>query len=118
MASEKRAFTGALLGGSLGTAQAFRPNPAIQGVDSTRLKLNQLLNQSGRQGRIAGNAMGILGLLFSTSESGLGYLSDGRAPDWLNTLGAGDAANFHGPETDRKRGGSRRSTTSHKLHHF
>ncbi len=80
---------GALLGGGLGAFQAMQPNPALQGVGSTRLKLNQFLNQSGRQGRVAGNALGILGLFFSTSESGLGYLSDGRTPEWLNTLGAG-----------------------------
>ena len=67
----------------------MQPNPALQGVGSTRLKVNQFLNQSGRQGRVAGNALGILGLFFSTSESGLGYLSDGQTPDWLNTLGAG-----------------------------
>ena len=70
----------------------MQPNPALQGAGSTRLKLNQFLNQSGRQGRVAGNALGILGLFFSTSESGLGYLSDGRTPEWLNTLGAGESA--------------------------
>lgn len=78
------------MGGSLGAAQVMRPNQAIQGVESTRLKLNQFLNQSGRQGRVAGNALGILGLFFSTSESGLGYIFDGQTPGWANTLGAGN----------------------------
>lgn len=80
---------GALLGGGVGAFQAMKPNPALQGVGTTRLKVNQFLNQTGKQGRVAGNALGILGLFFSCSESGLGYLSDGQTPDWLNTLGAG-----------------------------
>ena len=46
---------------------------------------------SGRSGRSAGNALGILGLFFSSAESGLGYLADGRVPDAANSLGAGDA---------------------------
>ena len=58
-------------------------------VDSARLRLNRLLNVAGRSGRSAGNALGILGLFFSSSESGISYLSDGRLPDAANSLAAG-----------------------------
>ena len=87
--AENRFSVGAVIGGGRGAVEAFRSNPALPAADSARLKVNRLLNVSGRTGRTAGNALGILGLFFSTSESGLGYLSDGRTPDWLNTLGAG-----------------------------
>lgn len=82
-------LTGAVLGGGRGALEAVKGSPALPAADSTRLRVNRLLNVSGRTGRTAGNALGILGLFFSTSESGLGYLSDGYAPDWLNTVGAG-----------------------------
>jgi import inner membrane translocase subunit TIM23 len=82
-------LSGAVLGGGWGATRALRPNPALQGVGSSRLKVNQFLNLSGKSGRVAGNALGVLGLFFSGSESGLGYLSDGVIPDWANTLGAG-----------------------------
>lgn len=81
-------MAGAVIGGGRGALEALRRNPAIP-TDTNRLRINRLLNVSGRSGRTAGNALGILGLFFSTSESGLGYLTDGEAPDWLNTLGAG-----------------------------
>ena len=68
---------------------AFRKPP--DGVDSARLRLNRLLNMSGRAGRTSGNALGALGLFFSSFESGLGYLSDGRTPDAVNSIGAGMA---------------------------
>ena len=44
---------------------------------------------SGRAGRTSGNALGALGLFFSSFESGLGYVSDGRTPDAVNSVGAG-----------------------------
>lgn len=80
--------TGATLGGGQGLATAVRTRPDI-GVDSTRLRLNRMLNLSGKTGRSAGNALGCLGLFYAASESGLDYVNDGRLPDLLNSLGAG-----------------------------
>lgn len=45
---------------------------------------------SGRTGRSAGNALGVLGLFFSSFESGLGYLADGRTSDAVNSVAAGN----------------------------
>jgi len=81
---------GALLGGGQGAAVALRSRPEwTGGPDTSRLRLNRLLNQSGKTGRAAGNALGVLGLFFASFESGFGYLNDARLPDWSNTVGAG-----------------------------
>ena len=81
---------GALLGGGQGAAVALRSRPEwTGGSDTSRLRLNRLLNQSGKTGRAAGNALGVLGLFFASFESGFGYLNDARLPDWSNTVGAG-----------------------------
>ena len=79
---------GALLGGSQGVIAAARVQPEI-GPDTARLKVNRLLNMSGTRGRGAGNALGVLGLLFAGMESGLGYLNDGAIPDSAATVVSG-----------------------------
>ena len=79
---------GALLGGGRGALQAL-PRPADVPTDSARLRVNRLLNMSGRSGRSMGNSLGALGLFFSSFESSLSYFSDGRTPDELNTVAAG-----------------------------
>jgi hypothetical protein len=128
-------LAGALLGGGRGAAQALSAPVALAGVEATqRLRLNQLLNSSGKMGRSAGgphlrgrpgnappspampwsaagrtgssrsahpaprswpcpagNALGVLGLLFASFESFAGYLSNGQLPDEANTLAAGAA---------------------------
>lgn len=84
---------GALLGGSQGLVAAARVRPEI-GPDTARLRVNRLLNMTGTRGRTAGNALGVLGLLFAGIESGLGYLNDGSVPDSAATVSAGDNCSF------------------------
>ena len=81
-------IAGALLGGSQGLIAATKVRPEI-GPDTARLKVNRLLNMTGTRGRTAGNALGVLGLLFAGMESGLGYLNDGTVPDAAATVAAG-----------------------------
>lgn len=76
------------MGGSQGVVAAARVRPEI-GPDTARLKVNRLLNMSGTRGRGAGNALGVLGLLFAGMESGLGYLNDGAIPDSAATVTSG-----------------------------
>lgn len=72
-------LAGALLGGGRGAAQALSAPVALAGVETTqRLRINQLLNTSGKMGRSAGNALGVLGLLFASFESFAGYMSNGQ----------------------------------------
>ena len=59
------------------------------GMPSQRLRINQLLNTSGKMGRSAGNSLGVVGLMFSSSESFLRAMNDGVLPDETATLGAG-----------------------------
>jgi import inner membrane translocase subunit TIM23 len=48
-------LSGAILGGARGAAQALSAPVALAGVEtSQRLRLNQLLNTSGKMGRTAG----------------------------------------------------------------
>ena len=76
------------MGGGRGALQAL-PRPPDAPVDSARLRLNRLLNMSGRAGRSSGNALGALGLFFSVFESSLGYWADDRVPEEANTIVAG-----------------------------
>lgn len=83
---------GAIGGGGIGAYRAL--NQPIElatatGIPSQRIRLNQLLNTSGKLGRSAGNSLGVLGLLFSSSESFLRYVNDGMVPEDLATVGAG-----------------------------
>ena len=66
----------------------MRTKPEL-GIDTTRLRVNRVLNLSGKTGRVAGNALGCLGLFYASTESGLDYLNDGRMPDLCASLGAG-----------------------------
>lgn len=83
-------LAGALLGGGKGAVQAITAPVALAGVESSqRLRINQLLNTSGKMGRGAGNSLGVLGLLFASFESFSGYMTNGQLPDEANTLIAG-----------------------------
>jgi len=83
---------GASLGGGLGAYQAISSPVTLAtatGMPSQRIRLNQLLNTSGKLGRSAGNALGVLGLMFASSESFLRYVNDKRLPDDVASVGAG-----------------------------
>lgn len=82
---------GALGGGGLGAYRAISSPVSLPGVSepSRRLRVNQLLNTSGRLGRTAGNSLGALGLFFASCESLLTHVNDRRVPDEAATVGAG-----------------------------
>ncbi len=83
-----RIRAGAILGGSKGAVDAIRTKPEVA-VNSMRLRATQLLNMSGKAGRSTGNALGVLGLFFSSAESFIGYVSDYALPDAGNSVLAG-----------------------------
>lgn len=58
-------------------------------LNTMRLRLNRLLNLSGKGGRTAGHTLGVLGLFFSSAESIIGYASDQALPDSANSVLAG-----------------------------
>lgn len=85
-------LAGAILGGGVGAYQALSTPITLAtatGMPSQRLRVNQLLNTSGKLGRSAGNALGVVGLMFSSSESFLRHMNDGRLPEDAATVGAG-----------------------------
>jgi mitochondrial import inner membrane translocase subunit TIM23 len=80
---------GAILGGSRGAFEALRVPPPDTALNTTRLRLNRLLNLSGKNGRAAGHTLGVLGLFFSSAESLIGYFNDPSVPDAVNSVIAG-----------------------------
>lgn len=83
---------GATSGGGMGAYRAMATPLAVAGeggMPSQRIRVNQLLNSSGKMGRSAGNSLGVLGLLFSSSESFYYHMNDARMPDDLMTVAAG-----------------------------
>lgn len=87
-------LAGALAGGGAGAARALAAPVELAGgggAASQRLRLNQLLNTSGKMGRTSGNALGTLGLMFASFESFLRYVNDRAVPDEVGSLAAGAA---------------------------
>lgn len=94
-------LTGAFAGGGVGAYKVLGPGSlgdatksmagaaSSQGNLSQRMRVNKVLNSSGKLGRSAGNALGVLGLLFSSSESFYLYLNDRVLPEDLMTVAAG-----------------------------
>lgn len=81
---------GAIVGGALGGYAALTTKPEMGIVDTRRLLVNRLLNLGGQQGRRVGNAWGVIGLFFATTESAVGYAREQH--DWLNSVVAAATA--------------------------
>ena len=65
-------LTGALAGGAYGSYLALSTSlPTV--ADSSKLRLNRVLNMGGARGRNLGNTLGVLGLLYSGIQSLSGY---------------------------------------------
>eukprot|EP00270_Netrium_digitus_P020860 TRINITY_DN8705_c0_g1_i2.p1 TRINITY_DN8705_c0_g1~~TRINITY_DN8705_c0_g1_i2.p1 ORF type:complete len:194 (+),score=15.76 TRINITY_DN8705_c0_g1_i2:255-836(+) len=75
---------GAVAGGSFGLVEGVRLQ---EPGDTWKLRVNRVLNATGHRGRAAGNAMGVLGLLYGGLD-GLAYNFRGK-DDILNSIGAG-----------------------------
>lgn len=85
-------LAGAAGGGGVGAYRALLAPSSIQGeggLPSQRIRVNQLLNTSGKLGRSAGNALGVLGLLFSSTESFYYYMNDAILPEEFMTIASG-----------------------------
>lgn len=85
-------LAGAAAGGGVGAYKVLLAPGSLQGqasLPSQRIRVNQLLNTSGKMGRSAGNALGVLGLLFSSSESFYYYMNDRILPEDFMTVAAG-----------------------------
>ena len=77
-------FGGLFAGGCFGVVQGLRTSPNAQ----PRILLNSVLNASGKFGARAGNAAGVLSLLFTVTERQLEDLELDKLPGALNDLAA------------------------------
>ena len=58
-------LTGISFGGIRGLFEGIR---AREAGDTTKIRINRILNSSGHHGRVAGNTLGVLGLLYGGLE--------------------------------------------------
>jgi len=84
---------GSLFGGAYGAYLGFNGTPATELHDTTKLKLNRVLNSGGAKGTALGNAWGCLGLYYAAIDSfGSNYVSNGVGHDFFVALVAGAGA--------------------------
>ncbi|XP_077246689.1 mitochondrial import inner membrane translocase subunit TIM23-1-like [Tasmannia lanceolata] len=77
-------LAGAISGAGKGLIEGVR---ASEEGDTTKLRVNRILNASGHSGRKFGNRVGVLGLLYAGLESGIVYVRD--TDDVMNSVLAG-----------------------------
>lgn len=75
---------GAVGGAGVGLVEAVK---AFESGDTTKLRINRVLNSSGHTGRVWGNRIGIIGLLYAGIESGIAGVRD--TDDVWNSVAAG-----------------------------
>ncbi|GMN36932.1 hypothetical protein TIFTF001_006414 [Ficus carica] len=83
-------YTGSsYLTGAVGGAGAglFTGVKSFEPGDTTKLRINRILNASGHSGRVWGNRLGVIGLLYAGLESGIVSLRD--TDDVWNSVAAG-----------------------------
>ncbi|CAI0419947.1 unnamed protein product [Linum tenue] len=83
------AYLGASVGG--GAAGLYSAVKAFEPNDTLKLKVNRVLNSSGHVGRVWGNRIGIVGLIYAMAESGIVAATD-RDDVWTSVaagLGTG-----------------------------
>mmetsp|Transcript_8293 Transcript_8293/g.51646 ORF Transcript_8293/g.51646 Transcript_8293/m.51646 type:complete len:176 (+) Transcript_8293:268-795(+) len=81
-------LAGVFGGAGKGLSDGLKSKPET-GIDTPKLRMNRVLNATGNSGRRAGNVLGVLGLFYALSESGIIYLSDGLTSDTINGIAAG-----------------------------
>ncbi|KAF3450573.1 hypothetical protein FNV43_RR06662 [Rhamnella rubrinervis] len=83
-------YTGtAYLAGAVGGAGSGLVSgvKSFESGDTTKLRVNRILNSSGHAGRIWGNRCGVIGLMYAGIESGVSALRD--SDDVWNSVAAG-----------------------------
>ncbi|CAN6570946.1 unnamed protein product [Malus baccata var. baccata] len=75
---------GAIGGGGAGLVSGVR---SFESGDTTKLRINRVLNSSGHTGRVWGNRLGVIGLIYAGMESGIQAVRD--TDDVWNSVAAG-----------------------------
>ncbi|KAG6792439.1 hypothetical protein POTOM_001589 [Populus tomentosa] len=66
-------LSASIAGGGAGFFSAFR---SFEPTDTLKLKVNRILNSSGHSGRVWGNRVGVVGLIYAGMESGIVAITD------------------------------------------
>lgn len=77
-------LAGAVIGAGMGLVEGVK---ASEPGDTTKLKINRILNASGHSGRQIGNRFGVIGLMYAGMESGMVAVRD--TDDIVNSVVAG-----------------------------
>ncbi|KAK4774113.1 hypothetical protein SAY87_029132 [Trapa incisa] len=77
-------LAGSVAGASRGAFEGFK---SIEASDTLKLKVNRLLNSCGHSGRVWGNRIGVIGLIYAGIESGIVMATD--RDDLWSSFGAG-----------------------------
>ncbi|CAN6573542.1 hypothetical protein ACFX13_047200 [Malus domestica] len=77
-------LAGAVGGGAAGLFSGVR---SFESGDTTKLRINRVLNSSGHTGRAWGNRLGVIGLIYAGMESGIQAVRD--TDDVWNSVAAG-----------------------------
>jgi import inner membrane translocase subunit TIM23 len=77
-------LAGSIGGASVGLVEGVK---SFESGDTTKLRINRVLNSSGHSGRAWGNRIGIIGLLYAGIESGIEAARD--IDDVWNSVAAG-----------------------------
>ncbi|KAJ8465395.1 hypothetical protein OPV22_027947 [Ensete ventricosum] len=77
-------LAGSASGAALGLRHALR---STEPGDTTKIRINRILNSCGQDGRRIGNRVGVIGLLYAGLESGMVAARD--KDDWVNSVVAG-----------------------------
>ncbi|KAL5579433.1 hypothetical protein UlMin_011875 [Ulmus minor] len=77
-------LTGAVGGAGTGLVSGVK---SFESGDTLKLRVNRILNSSGHSGRVWGNRLGVIGLLYAGLESGMVSLRD--TDDAWNSVAAG-----------------------------
>ncbi|CAN8235233.1 unnamed protein product [Cochlearia groenlandica] len=74
---------GSVAGASLGFITGVK---SFESGDTTKLKINRVLNSSGQNGRNWGNRLGVIGLVYAGIESGVAYVVDRDDDVWTSVV--------------------------------
>ncbi|KAG6504041.1 mitochondrial import inner membrane translocase subunit TIM23-1-like [Zingiber officinale] len=77
-------LAGSTAGASVGLRHAFLSS---EPGDTTKIRINRILNSCGQDGRRIGNRVGVIGLMYAGLESGMVAVRD--TDDWVNSVVAG-----------------------------
>lgn len=77
-------LAGSIAGAFRGAFEGFK---SVETSDTLKLKVNRLLNSSGHSGRVWGNRLGVIGLIYAGIESGIMVATD--RDDMWSSFGAG-----------------------------